>query len=210
MFTLTSRMVKISYAICVCNEDRELNSLVNFLLKVKDEEDEINILVDSKNVTPEVREVLKSHGDKIVVNEREFDGKFSDHRNYHATKCTGDYIFAIDADEMPQEALITNIKTFEGDIMYVPRINICPGYTADWITDYKFNLNEMGWVNWPDYQGRYYKNNGEIKWSNDLHEKLEGPNPDKVAMLEAKPLIALWHIKTVERQDRQRAYYESL
>ena len=203
-------MVKISYAICVCNEDRELNSLVNFLLKVKDEEDEINILVDSKNVTPEVREVLKSHGDNIVVNEREFDGKFSDHRNYHATKCTGDYIFAIDADEMPQEALITNIKTFEGDIMYVPRINICPGYTADWITDYKFNLNEMGWVNWPDYQGRYYKNNGEIKWSNDLHEKLEGPNPDKVAMLEAKPLIALWHIKTVERQDRQRAYYESL
>jgi len=210
VFTLTSRMVKISYAICVCNEDRELNSLVNFLLKVKDEEDEINILVDSKNVTPEVREVLKSHGDKIVVNEREFDGKFSDHRNYHATKCTGDYIFAIDADEMPQEALITNIKTFEGDIMYVPRINICPGYTADWITDYKFNLNEMGWVNWPDYQGRYYKNNGEIKWSNDLHEKLEGPNPDKVAMLEAKPLVALWHIKTVERQDRQRAYYESL
>ena len=59
-------------------------------------------------------------------------------------------------------------------------------------------------------KGRYYKNNGEIKWSNDLHEKLEGPNPDKVAMLEAKPLVALWHIKTVERQDRQRAYYESL
>ena len=203
-------MVKISYAICVCNEDRELNSLINFLLKVKGEEDEINILVDSTNVTPEVREVLKSYDDKIVVNERAFDGKFSDHRNYHATKCKGDYIFAIDADEMPQEALITNIKTFEGDIMYVPRINICPGYTADWITDYKFNLNEMGWVNWPDYQGRYYKNNGEIKWSNDLHEKLEGPNPDKVAMLEAKPLIALWHIKTVERQDRQRAYYESL
>ena len=203
-------MVKISYAICVCNEDRELNSLVNFLLKVKGEEDEINILVDSTKVTPEVREVLKSYDDKIVVNERAFDGKFSDHRNYHATKCKGDYIFAIDADEMPQEALINNIKTFDGDIMYVPRINICPGYTADWITDYKFNLNEMGWVNWPDYQGRYYKNNGEIKWSNDLHEKLEGPNPDKVAMLEAKPLIALWHIKTVERQDRQRAYYESL
>lgn len=203
-------MVNISYAICVCNEDRELKSLVNFLLKVKDEGDEVNILVDSKNVTPEVREVLKFYSDRIVVNEREFDGKFSDHRNYHATKCKGDYIFAIDADEMPQEALINNIKTFDGDIMYVPRINICPGYTADWITDYKFNLNEMGWVNWPDYQGRYYKNNGEIKWSNDLHEKLEGPNPDKVAMLEAKPLIALWHIKTVERQDRQRAYYESL
>jgi hypothetical protein len=208
--TLSYIMVKISYAICVCNEDRELNSLVNFLLKVKDEEDEVNILVDSASVTPEVRKVLDSYGDRIVVNDRDFDGKFSDHRNYHATKCAGDYIFVIDADEMPQEALITNIKTFEGDIMYIPRINICPGYTAEWIADYKFNLNDMGWVNWPDYQGRYYKNNGEIKWSNDLHEKLEGPNQDKVAKLEAKPLVALWHIKTIERQDRQRAYYESL
>jgi hypothetical protein len=44
-------MVKISYAICVCNEHREIESLVNFLLKVKDAEDEINILVDSGKVT---------------------------------------------------------------------------------------------------------------------------------------------------------------
>ena len=201
-------MVKISYAICVCNEDRELNSLVNFLLKVKDDEDEVNILVDSKNVTPEVRKVLMSYGDKIVVNEREFDGKFSEHRNYHATKCSGDYIFVIDADEMPQEALLTNIKTFDGDIMYIPRINICQGYTAKWLDGHKFNLNEMGWINYPDYQGRYYKNNGEIKWENDLHERLSGS--EKVARLDAKPLVSLLHIKTVERQDKQGEYYDSL
>jgi len=208
MITLNYKMVKISYAICVCNEDREVNSLINFLLKVKDEEDEVNILLDSKNGTEEVRKVLDSYGDKIVVNEREFDGKFSDHRNYHATKCTGDYIFAVDADEMPQEALIKNIKSFDGDIMYIPRINICPGYTADWITDYKFNLNEMGWINFPDYQGRYYKNNEKIKWSSDLHERLTGS--DSVARVDPNPLVALWHIKTIERQDKQRAYYESL
>jgi hypothetical protein len=177
-------------------------------LKVKDEEDEVNVLFDSKNGTKEARDVLESFGDKIVVNERDFDGKFSDHRNYHATKCSGDYIFAIDADEMPQEGLIRNIKTFDGDIMYIPRINICPGYTAEWITDYKFNLNEMGWINYPDYQGRYYKNNEKIKWSSDLHERLTGS--DEVARLDPNPLVALWHIKTVERQDKQRAYYESL
>jgi hypothetical protein len=72
---------------------------------------------------------------------------------------------------MPQEALIMNIKSFDGDIMYVPRINICPGYTAEWLDQHKFNLNEMGWINFPDYQGRYYKNNGSIKWESDLHEK---------------------------------------
>ena len=201
-------MVNISYAICVCNEDRELKSLINFLLKVKDEGDEVNILVDSKNVTSEVRTVLEFYGDKIVVNEREFDGKFSDHRNYHATKCKGDYIFVIDADEMPQEALIINIKSFDGDIMYIPRINMCPGYTAEWLDSHKFVINEAGWINFPDYQGRYYKNNGTIKWENDLHEKLVGS--DNVAKVDAKPLVSLLHIKTVERQDKQGEYYDSL
>lgn len=201
-------MVKISYAICVCNEDRELNSLINFLLKVKDEEDEINILVDAKNATQEVRDILKTYEDKIVVNEREFDGKFSEHRNYHTTKCSGDYIFVIDADEMPQEALTSNIKGFDGDIMYIPRINICPGYTAEWLDSHKFQINEMGWINYPDYQGRYYKNNGKIKWENDLHERLVGG--EQVARLDTKPLVSLLHIKTVERQDKQREYYNSL
>jgi Glycosyl transferase family 2. len=155
-----------------------------------------------------VREVLESYGDKVVVNEREFDGKFSEHRNYHATKCSGDYIFVIDADEMPQEALIMNIKSFDGDIMYVPRINICLGYTADWLDQHKFNLNEMGWINFPDYQGRYYKNDGSVKWESDLHEKLVGG--EKVARVDAKPLVSLLHIKTVERQDKQGEYYDSL
>jgi hypothetical protein len=208
MITLNYKMVKISYAICVCNEEREVKSLINFLLKVKDQEDEVNILFDSKNGTKEAKDVLESFGDKIVVNEREFDGKFSDHRNYHATKCSGDYIFVVDADEMPQEALIMNIKSFDGDIMYVPRINICPGYTAEWLDGHKVQLNEMGWINYPDYQGRYYKNNGEIKWENDLHERLIGS--EKVARVDAKPLVSLLHIKTVERQDKQGEYYDSL
>ena len=38
--------MKLSYAICVCNESRDLFSLISFLLKVSDKEDEINILID--------------------------------------------------------------------------------------------------------------------------------------------------------------------
>lgn len=203
-------MVKISYAICACNEERELSSLLNFLLKVKDEDDEINILYDSKNGTPGVRALLDRMGEAIVVNEREFDGNFAEHRNYHSTKCKGDYIFAIDADEMPQEGLIMNIKSFDGDVMYIPRINICPGYTAEWLDGHKFNLNEVGWINYPDYQGRYWKNNGKIKWEGGLHEKLVGGDTSKVARLDPKPLVSLLHIKTVERQDRQDDFYSDL
>ena len=62
MITLNYKMVKISYAICVCNEEREVESLINFLLKVKDQEDEVNILFDSKNGTKEAKDVLESFG----------------------------------------------------------------------------------------------------------------------------------------------------
>jgi len=199
--------MKLTYTIQVCNESRELYSLLNFLTKVIDDEDEINVVVDTEHTTEKVELVLEQFEERVNVFKRPFDN-FHVNAQFHIEKATGEYIFGIDADEMPQEGLIRNIKTFDGDIMYIPRINICPGYTAEWITDYKFNLNEMGWINYPDYQGRYYKNNEQIKWSSDLHERLTGS--DQVARLDPNPLVALWHIKTVERQDKQRAYYESL
>ena len=68
--------MKISYAICVCNEHTELNALLSFLTDVIDNEDEINILVDSGKVTDEVRAVLKRFEKRIVVNERKFCWKF--------------------------------------------------------------------------------------------------------------------------------------
>jgi glycosyltransferase involved in cell wall biosynthesis len=200
--------MKISYAICVCNEHNELNSLLSFLSRVADSEDEINILVDSGKVTEEVRAVLKKFEKRIVVNERKFCGNFSKHRNYHITKCKGEYIFVLDADEIPQEALVKNIKNFDSDILYVPRMNIIPGHTEEWCKRMKFSVNEVGWINWPDYQGRYFKNNGKILWSLGLHERLVGS--DKVAQLQAIPQLALWHVKSVEKQDKQDAFYSNL
>jgi hypothetical protein len=200
--------MKISYAICVCDEHEELNALLSFLTKVVDEEDEINILVDSGKATPEVRTVLKTFESRIVVHERKFCGNFSEHRNYHITKCSGDYIFVLDADEIPQETLVRNIKSFDSDILYIPRMNIIPGHTEEWCKKMKFSVNEMGWINWPDYQGRLFKNNGKISWSLGLHERLIGS--DKMAQLQANPQLALWHIKTVHKQDKQDTFYKNL
>ena len=108
--------MKLSYAICVCNESRDLFSLVSFLLKVKDEEDEINILIDTAHVTENVKTVIEYFGDKIVTCEKDFDGNFAEHRNFHLTKCSGDYIFIIDPDEMPKENLIINLKKMINDL----------------------------------------------------------------------------------------------
>lgn len=203
--------MKLSYAICVCSESRELQELLNFLTRVKDDEDEINILVNTSKVTDEVRNVLRAY-DNLIINERVFDGDFSEHRNYHATKCSGDYIFAIDADEIPQETLIRNVKSIiresGADLVFVPRINICPGYTQKWLDKHSFKVNNMGWINWPDYQGRIYKNIPTLKWTKGVHELVSGSTNTRG--LEANPSLALWHIKSIARQDRQNAYYDTL
>ena len=57
----------------------------------------------------------------------------------------------------------------------------------------------MGWINWPDYQGRLYKNCEHITWTNELHSKLTGSS--KVQGLVANPELALWHIKSMEKQE---------
>ena len=204
--------MKLSYAICVCSEHKELYSLLNFLVKNKDPEDEINILVDSKKTTDAVRSVIKHFKEHVVENQREFDGDFSAHRNYQNSTCTGDYIFTIDADEIPQEILIKGIKKAivdtGSDLFYIPRINICPGYTHEWLKKCNFVTNQNGWINWPDWQGRIFKNDPEISWGNKLHEKIQGAkNP---VQLNADPNVALWHIKTVEKQDSQDHFYKEL
>ena len=101
--------MKITYTIQVCNESREIFSLLNFLLKVKDPEDNIDVVVDSLHTTDKVAKVLEHFKDRVSVHQRPFDN-FKDNATYHGTIATGDYIFGVDADEMPQEALIKNVK----------------------------------------------------------------------------------------------------
>ncbi len=133
IYNVVSEM-RITYAIPVCREAKELESLLNFLEKTKNAIDDINVLVDTKNVTPAVRSVLAAHP-KVSVCERDFCGDFSAHRNYHIEQCKGDWIFMIDADEIPQEHLVNSLRTMityatskNSEAIYVPRINICPGY----------------------------------------------------------------------------------
>ena len=195
--------MKLCYAICVCDEAKELYSLIAFLKKVKDPEDEINILVDSAHTTPEVRGVLKHFEADVVQNDRDFDGKFATHRNYHLEKCDGDYIFQIDADEMPQETLIKNLKCLlqeqQPDTVWVPRINIHPGSTEEWLKKCNFKVNDMGWINWPDMQCRIIKKSPEIRYGRELHEMIEGAKLQ--GQVPGNPQLALWHIKSVEKQD---------
>jgi len=159
--------MKISYAITVCNEVEEIKRLLSFLLQYKREEDEIVVLMDSKG-PDEIWEYLKSIGkDTTLIHKDKFNNDFSEWKNQLNSLCSGDYIFNIDADEIPSENLIKYIpeiieQNFEVLVYALPRINTVEGITQEHIQKWRWNVNEKGWVNYPDYQLRIYENDPGI------------------------------------------------
>jgi glycosyltransferase involved in cell wall biosynthesis len=209
--------MKISYAITVCDEFLEIQKLLSLLLNNKRQQDEIVVLVDlSKNKpTSELLRYLHelSSEDYIKLVEDNFKGHFADWKNLLTKLCNGDYIFQIDADEYPHNSLIENLPAIlksnpDNEVYLVPRVNTVDGLTEEHIQKWGWNINEKGYVNWPDYQWRIWKNIPEIKWVNKVHEKLEG-------FLQYSPLpsqeeLALYHPKDIKRQEKQNNYYEGL
>ena len=207
--------MKISYAITVCNEFVEIQNLVSFLLENKRTEDEIVILYDSRNGNEGVESYLraKSVNSEFAWHKGEFNHHFADWKNKLTSLCNGDYIFQIDADEYPHDILIESLPGIlqgnpDNEVYLVPRVNTVSGLTQEHITKWRWNVDEEDRVNWPDYQWRIWKNKPEIKWINKVHERLEGFKT--YAPLPALPELALYHPKTIERQEKQNNYYDTL
>jgi len=207
--------MKISYAITVCNELEEVKRLVNFLHSNKREQDEIVVLADSPKMSQELQDQLYrfSSANWIKLIESQFEGHFADWKNRLLKVCSGDYIFQIDADEVPNEELINGLAYIleinqDVDVFRVPRVNTVEGLTPQHIQKWGWNVNDKGWVNWPDYQWRIYRNTPEIKWKNKVHEVLEGYKT--MTLLPLQEEFALYHPKTIDRQERQNNYYNTL
>ncbi len=207
--------MKISYAITVCNELDEITRLINLLIKQKREQDEIIILFDKANGSPEVWDRLNElRGDDCCeYHAKTFKHHFADWKNQLTELCNGDYIFQIDADEYPHETLIRDLPFIlesnpNNEVFLVPRVNTVDGLLDEHVKKWRWNVNDKGWVNWPDYQWRVWKNKPEIKWVNKVHEKLEGHTT--YAALPANEGLALYHPKKIDRQIKQNEYYDTL
>ncbi len=206
--------MKISYAITVCNEFIEIQRLLNFLVNTKRKEDEIVILYDETNGDPLIEEYLRANSINGEFNwhKDKFENHFADWKNKLNNLCTGDYIFQIDADEYPNIHLIESLpfilENNESDIILVPRVNIVQGITPQHVQAWSWKQNDKGWIQWPDKQWRIYKNTSGIKWINKVHEKLTGyKNYSHLPEIED---YALYHLKTIERQEKQNNYYNAL
>jgi superfamily II DNA/RNA helicase len=215
--------MKISYAITVCNELDEIKRLLPFLIENKREEDEIVVFFDSVNGTDEVEKYLRSIEPGLRYDEGyyklrwynyDFYGNFSEMKNELTEFCHGDYIFNIDADEMITEEFINTIPTIiknnpEVEFYWVPRENYVTGLTLEHIQKWGWRVDIQNRVNYPDYQGRIYKNDPDrIKWQNKVHEILTGYK--QYATLPEVPALSINHTKTIEKQEKQNSYYNTL
>ena len=207
--------MKISYAITVCNELEEISRLLNFLHQHKHSEDEICVLLDKPKASQQLLDELYywSSKDIITLKESTFQGHFADWKNELTRMCSGDYIFQIDADEYPHEYLIESLPEIletnsQVEVYTVPRVNTVDGLTQNHIQKWGWHVNQDGWVNFPDYQWRIYKNTSDIKWKNKVHEVLDGYKT--MAQLPAYEDLSLYHPKTIERQEKQNKFYGSL
>jgi glycosyltransferase involved in cell wall biosynthesis len=207
--------MKISYAITVCNELKEVTSLINFLLVRVDSEDQIVIQYDSESVTKEVKDYLNVIEDlqkQIKVISFPLNKDFASFKNNLKANCEGDYIFQIDADEEPSEILLERLKQIltlnSVDIIFVPRVNTVKGLTESHIQKWGWRVDEKGWVNWPDYQTRIYKNTDEVEWHGKVHERITGYTT--FTNFPADERYSLYHHKEIERQEKQNNFYEKI
>jgi hypothetical protein len=208
--------MKISYAVTVADEIKEIQTLLPLLVTNKLENDEIIVQYDNQKVSVDVLEYLND-----LVFDKQIDkligyplnGDFGTYKQHLNQNCTGDWIFQLDADETLEPSLIQNLSDIlEGnqniEIFFIPRINIVNGLTDVHIQKWGWNVNENGWVNFPDVQGRLYQNKQSIFWAGKVHEQLQGF--ESYSIFPQEETYCIKHIKDIERQERQNNFYEQL
>ena len=209
--------MKISYGITVHKEADELSRLLDILIHKTDEEDEIVICVDGED--DGVRFVLDSwlaqYGHlegpykPMKIYQRKLNKDFAAQKNSVIENSIGDYIFHIDADEYPNENLLLNLKTIlevnEVDLIWIPRVNTVEGFTDEDVQRWGWRIDEKGWVNYPDYQARVFRNDENIRWVRPLHEFIDGCKT--YAHLPPHEELSLYHPKTKEKQEQQNKFY---
>ena len=206
----------ISYLVTCKNTGYSLQILLERLSKYSENNE--CIILDDYSDDIDTLQVLEnlSNSNFFKVYKHKLDRNYSEHKNYGKSQCKGDYIFQIDDDELPSETLLENLKDLiqlnnDVDLFWIPRINDFKGVNAE-------NSRQWGWrltpyedrliVNWPDPQGRLFKNVSCIEWKRKLHEKVEGAKT--YVHLPSVYELALHHNKTIEKQIETNIKYNKL
>lgn len=203
--------MKISYAILTHNEGEYIQKLLSFLVDNKRDNDEI-VVVDDYSTDELTRSILNEYKQHITLEYRTFDGDHTQ-KNYLNSLCTGDYILQLDADELVSKEFINMLPGLleinpQVDLFIMPRINTVEGLTPEWAAKWRWHVNEKGYVNFPDFQMRLYRNCDWVKWDGLLHSKIVGHK--NYVHLPQDDLFCILHPKQLDRQIEQNNLYDRI
>lgn len=201
--------IKISYAICTHNETKSLANLLDLIKIHMNSNDEI-VIVDDYSTDVFTKTQIK-RADTLIY--KKLNNNFASQKNIFFQVCKGDYIFNIDADEVPSEFLLKDIKKLckqnpSIDLFYVPRKNYLLNASKQNIKNMGRVLDDKSRINYPDYQGRIYKNKSSLRWENIVHERIVGHTRE--ISLNTNSQYFLLHEKEYQIQVKSEEFYKKL
>lgn len=172
----------ISYLITCKNEGSQIESLLHRLFKYKDGNE--CIILDDYSDDASTIEILNntvsSGAGFFQLHRHALENNYSAHKNYGKSLCKGQYIFQIDADEVPSEFLLENIKDIltlnsDIDLFWIPRINNFRGVTDIEAKKWGWQLTKMPEliqekiIDDQSYEYEFLKKNGYILEEIKMH-----------------------------------------
>lgn len=210
-----SEKTKIEFCILTCGEPETFRLLEQLTEQINDVGQYISVYVDTTNekVTDNFWGILMGYSDNphVQVYERKFDSNFAEYRNTCKRGDT-DFIVQLDADEEVASVFVESIQSVidanpDIDLYFLPRENYVEDITEEYVQQMRWRVDSKGRINFPDYQGRVYRNASSIKWDGKVHERIEGAK--NYARLDLEQ-VTLLHNKSFERQKRQNEFYDRI
>lgn len=150
--------MKLSFAICTHNEGHYVSDLLERLTKyiltpatvASGHQFEIVILDDYSDVDTEQRILAyhRSYYEFIHLHQHPLNGDFATHKNVLNSKCVGDWILNLDADEwIPNHVIDLIPLIIEAnplvDAYWFPRINTVDGLTLEHVQQWRWLITPM-------------------------------------------------------------------
>jgi hypothetical protein len=195
----------ISYAITTHDEFIQLKKTLNIIENTMDECDELVILDDfSSHVKTNV--LLEGRN----VHKRKLNKNYSEHKNFLNSLCSKEYILQLDGDETPSYGLMVNLKNIINnnhttDLFYIPRSNYVQGIRETDLKNWNWRMDVKKRINYPDYQGRLFKNTECLKWTRDVHERICGYT--KFTKIPGDSDLDIIHTKHIKKQIENNNFY---